>query len=154
MNYKGTHKSASEIARELGVSYLLEGSIGHVGDRVRVTAQLIQASDQTHMWSSEYDSDLGNLLQLESDVAGAIAQQVRIKLVAGTPARYTQEVVPESQVAYLRGLADWNLRTTRCPTPRSPGVMPSVRFSVWGVPWRQCLWRGTYRSGRLSWIQA
>jgi TolB-like protein/DNA-binding winged helix-turn-helix (wHTH) protein/Tfp pilus assembly protein PilF len=111
MNYKGTHKSASEIARELGVSYLLEGSIGHVGDRVRVTAQLIQASDQTHMWSSEYDSDLGNLLQLESDVAGAIAQQVRIKLVAGTPARYTQEVVPESQVAYLRGLADWNLRT-------------------------------------------
>jgi TolB-like protein/DNA-binding winged helix-turn-helix (wHTH) protein/Tfp pilus assembly protein PilF len=111
MNYKGTHKSASEIARELGVSYLLEGSIGHVGDRVRVTAQLIQASDQTHMWSSEYDSDLGNLLQLESDVAGAIAQQVRIKLVAGTPARYTQKVLPESQVAYLRGLADWNLRT-------------------------------------------
>jgi TolB-like protein/DNA-binding winged helix-turn-helix (wHTH) protein len=111
MNYKGTHKSASEIARELGVSYLLEGSIGHVGDRVRVTAQLIQASDQTHMWSSEYDSDLGNLLQLESDVAGAIAQQVRIKLVSGTPARYTQEVLPESQVAYLRGLADWNLRT-------------------------------------------
>jgi TolB-like protein/DNA-binding winged helix-turn-helix (wHTH) protein/Tfp pilus assembly protein PilF len=111
MNYKGTHKSASQIARELGVSYLLEGSIGHVGDRVRVTAQLIQARDQTHMWSSEYDSDLGNLLQLESDVAGAIAQQVRIKLVADTAARYTQKVLPESQVAYLRGLADWNLRT-------------------------------------------
>jgi TolB-like protein/DNA-binding winged helix-turn-helix (wHTH) protein/Tfp pilus assembly protein PilF len=111
MNYKGTHKSASEIARELGVSYLLEGSIGHVGDRVRVTAQLIQASDQTHLWSSEYDSDLGDLLQLESDVAGAIAQQVRIKLIAGTPAGYTQKVLPESQVAYLRGLADWNLRT-------------------------------------------
>jgi tetratricopeptide (TPR) repeat protein len=116
MNYKGTHKSASEIARELGVSYLLEGSIGHVGNRVRVTAQLIQASDQTHMWSSEYDSDLGNLLQLESDVAGAIAQQVRIKLVAGTPARYTQKVLPESQVAYLRGLADWNLRTPQSIT--------------------------------------
>jgi TolB-like protein/DNA-binding winged helix-turn-helix (wHTH) protein/Tfp pilus assembly protein PilF len=116
MNYKGTHKSASEIARELGVSYLLEGSIGHVGDRVRVTAQLIQASDQTHLWSSEYDSDLGNLLQLESDVAGAIAQQVRIKLVAGTPARYAQKVLPESQVAYLRGLADWNLRTRQSIT--------------------------------------
>jgi TolB-like protein/DNA-binding winged helix-turn-helix (wHTH) protein/Tfp pilus assembly protein PilF len=116
MNYKGTHKSASAIARELGVSYLLEGSIGHVGDRVRVTAQLIQASDQTHLWSSEYDSDLGNLLQLESDVAGAIAQQVRIKLVAGTPARYAQKVLPESQVAYLRGLTDWNLRTRQSIT--------------------------------------
>jgi TolB-like protein/DNA-binding winged helix-turn-helix (wHTH) protein len=64
MRFKGTQTSAAEIARELGVGYLLEGSVRHVGDRMRITAQLIQASDQTHLWASDYDSDLSNLLQL------------------------------------------------------------------------------------------
>jgi TolB-like protein/DNA-binding winged helix-turn-helix (wHTH) protein len=111
MGFKGTQKSAAEIARELGVGYLLEGSVRHVGDRMRITAQLIQASDQTHLWASDYDSDLSNLLQLESDIAAAVASQVQVKLMANERTRYTHLVKPEAQAAYLRGLEDWNLRT-------------------------------------------
>jgi TolB-like protein/DNA-binding winged helix-turn-helix (wHTH) protein len=111
MRFKGTQKSAAEIGRELGVGYLLEGSVRHVGDRMRITAQLIQASDQTHLWASDYDSDLSNLLQLESDIAGAVATQVQVKLMADERTRYTHLVKPEAQAAYLRGLEDWNLRT-------------------------------------------
>jgi TolB-like protein/DNA-binding winged helix-turn-helix (wHTH) protein len=111
MRFKGTQKSAAEIARELGVGYLLEGSVRHVGDRMRITVQLIQASDQTHLWASDYDSDLSNLLQLESDIAAAVASQVQVKLMAKERIRYTHLVKPEAQAAYLRGLEDWNLRT-------------------------------------------
>ena len=80
MRFKGKQQSIQEIARELGVGYLLEGSVRHAGDRVRVTAQLIQASDQTHLWAADYDSNLSDLLKLESDIAGAIASQVQVKL--------------------------------------------------------------------------
>jgi TolB-like protein/DNA-binding winged helix-turn-helix (wHTH) protein/Tfp pilus assembly protein PilF len=111
MGFKGTQKSAAEIARELGVGYLLEGSVRHVGDRMRITAQLIQASDQTHLWASDYDSDLSNLLQLESDIAAVVASQVQVKLMSNQRARYNHTVKPEAQAAYLRGLEDWNLRT-------------------------------------------
>jgi len=111
MRFKGTQKSAAEIARELGVSYLLEGSVRHVGDRMRITAQLIQASDETHLWASDYDSDLSNLLQLESDIAAVVASQVQVKLMSNERTRYNQTVKPEAQAAYLRGLEDWNLRT-------------------------------------------
>jgi TolB-like protein/DNA-binding winged helix-turn-helix (wHTH) protein/Tfp pilus assembly protein PilF len=111
MRFKGTQKSAAEIARELGVSYLLEGSVRHVGDRMRITAQLIQASDETHLWASDYDSDLSNLLQLESDIAAVVASQVRVKLMPNERTKYNHTVKPEAQAAYLRGLEDWNLRT-------------------------------------------
>jgi TolB-like protein/DNA-binding winged helix-turn-helix (wHTH) protein/Tfp pilus assembly protein PilF len=111
MRFKGGQKSAAEIARELGVGYLLEGSVRHEGDRVRVTAQLIQASDQTHLWAADYDSDLSDLLKLESDIARAIAGQVRVKLDTGPRRQSARPVVPRAQAAYLRGLEDWNLRT-------------------------------------------
>jgi TolB-like protein/DNA-binding winged helix-turn-helix (wHTH) protein/Tfp pilus assembly protein PilF len=111
MHFKGTQKTTAEIAHELGVGYLLEGSVRHVGDRVRVTAQLIQASDQTHLWAADYDSDLRDLLKLESDIAGAIAGQVQVKLDASSQMRFARQVLPEAQAAYLRGLEDWNLRT-------------------------------------------
>jgi TolB-like protein/DNA-binding winged helix-turn-helix (wHTH) protein/Tfp pilus assembly protein PilF len=111
MGFKGTQKSAAEIARELGVGYLLEGSVRHVGDRIRITAQLIQASDQTHLWAADYDSDLSNLLQLESDIAAVVASQVQVKLMSNQRVSYNHTVKPEAQAAYLRGLEDWNLRT-------------------------------------------
>jgi TolB-like protein/DNA-binding winged helix-turn-helix (wHTH) protein/Tfp pilus assembly protein PilF len=111
MQFKGTQKSAAEIAQELGVGYLLEGSIRHVGDRIRVTAQLIQASDQTHLWAADYDSDLSDLLKLESDIAGAIATQVQVKLNFASGKRFAHSALPPAQTAYLRGLEEWNLRT-------------------------------------------
>ena len=110
MQFKGAHKSSAEIARELGVGYLLEGSIRRAGDHLRVTAQLIQASDQTHLWAADYDSDLSDLLQIQSDIATAIAAQVRQKIDTSQP-RSAPSVAPEAQTAFFRGLADWNLRT-------------------------------------------
>jgi TolB-like protein/DNA-binding winged helix-turn-helix (wHTH) protein len=92
MLYKGTHKNSAQIARELGVNLLLEGSVRRSNDRVRITAQLIQASDQTHLWAESYDRDVSDILKVESDVARGIAgkilltlsKQVR-ELLASTP---------------------------------------------------------------------
>ena len=64
MQYKGAHKDAARIARELGATYLLEGSVRREGQRVRVTAQLIQAGDQTHLWADSFDRDLNDILKL------------------------------------------------------------------------------------------
>jgi TolB-like protein/DNA-binding winged helix-turn-helix (wHTH) protein/Tfp pilus assembly protein PilF len=112
MRFKGKQQSIQEIARELGVGYLLEGSVRHAGDRVRVTAQLIQASDQTHLWAADYDSNLSDLLKLESDIASAIAGQVQVRLDRAALRRAAHSVAPQAQAAYLRGLEDSNLRTS------------------------------------------
>ena len=80
MQYKGTKKGLPEIARELNVDAIVEGSIGRSGQRVRVTAQLIQASTDQHLWAETYDRGLGDILNVQSEVADAIAQQVRAQL--------------------------------------------------------------------------
>jgi len=113
MQYKGAHKSTSQIARELGVGYMLEGSVRRANDRVRVTAQLIQSSDQTHLWAASYDRDLSDFLKLQSEVALTIASKIQLTLSEQVEARLagTLTVNPEAHEAYLRGLEAWNLRT-------------------------------------------
>jgi TolB-like protein/DNA-binding winged helix-turn-helix (wHTH) protein len=113
MHYKGSSAAASQIARELGVDYLLEGSVRQASDRVRVTAQLIQSGDQTHLWADSFERGRSDVLRLQSDVAHAIAAKIQLTLsqqvedgLAGTPS-----VNPEAHEAYLRGLEAWNLRT-------------------------------------------
>ena len=115
MQYKGTRKNTAQIAKELGVQYLLEGSIRRSGNRVRVTAQLIQASDQTHVWAENYDRDLSDVLELQSDVARAVAANIRVELSQKTEARLAgvPRVVPQAHEAYLEGRQAWNLRTPR-----------------------------------------
>jgi TolB-like protein len=110
MQYKHSPKGATQIGRELGVDYILEGSVRREARRARVTAQLIQVSDQTHLWTQSYERELRDLLTLQKDVAGAIAQQIRLKLSAETHARLasTREVNPEAHEAYLKGLYFWN----------------------------------------------
>jgi TolB-like protein/Tfp pilus assembly protein PilF len=105
MHYKGTRKRADRIARELKVDYLLEGSLRREGSEVRVTAQLIQASDQTHRWAQTYDRDVASALVLQSDVAAAIAKEIDLAL---TPeVRATLAVKREVNLAahedYLKG---------------------------------------------------
>ncbi len=80
MTYRSTAKSVAEIARELGVDFVLEGSVRREADRVRIVAQLIRASDQTHVWTEGYDRDVRSILPLQGEVARAIARQ--------TPARF------------------------------------------------------------------
>lgn len=113
MQYKHSTKSAAEIGRELGVDYLLEGSARRADGRVRITAQLIQVRDETHMWAESYERDLRDILVLQRDVAAAIAQQIRLTLSADTRALLAQPrpVIPEAHEAYLKGLYLWNKMT-------------------------------------------
>jgi TolB-like protein/DNA-binding winged helix-turn-helix (wHTH) protein/Tfp pilus assembly protein PilF len=114
MKYKNTQKDVGEIGRELGVDFVLEGSVRRVGDRVRISAQLIQVRDQTHLWAESYERDAHDTLALESDVANAIAGQVERRLPAPHPlARRTnvRPVNPEAYDLYLKGRFYWNQRT-------------------------------------------
>lgn len=110
MHYKNCDKTVQEIGRELGVSYVLEGSVRRAGRRVRVTALLIRVADQTHLWSESYDRDLGNILALQSDLARAIADEIRIKLTPQERARLgsVRPVNPEAYEAYLKGRYHWS----------------------------------------------
>lgn len=113
MQYKGAHKDVAQIAKELGVNYLLEGSVRGSSDRVRVTAQLIVTKDQTHIWAQSFDRDSSDILKLQSEVARAIADKIQLTLSAQTTARLTQalSVNPQAHEAYLEGLEAENLRT-------------------------------------------
>ncbi len=113
MTYKGRKKTIDEIGRELRVQYVLEGSVRRAGDRARITAQLIEVGDQTHVWAESYERDLRDILALQADVAQAIAYEVQIKL---TPQEQTRlatagPVNPEAYRLYLTGRFLWNKRT-------------------------------------------
>jgi TolB-like protein/Flp pilus assembly protein TadD len=103
--YKHTNKKLSEIARELNVDGIVEGSVVRSGQRVRVTAQLIRASTDQHLWAETYERDLGDALALQSDVASAIAQQVQAQLTSDQQAqlRSARPVDPQAYDAYLKG---------------------------------------------------
>ncbi|HEV3253428.1 MAG TPA: winged helix-turn-helix domain-containing protein, partial [Candidatus Acidoferrales bacterium] len=114
MKYKNTQKDVQEIGRELGVDYVLEGSVRRVGDRVRISAQLIQVRDQTHLWAENYERDAHDTLALESDVAIAIAAQVERRLPAPHPLALrasARPVNPDAYNLYLKGRYYWNQRT-------------------------------------------
>ncbi|HEY1660775.1 MAG TPA: winged helix-turn-helix domain-containing protein, partial [Candidatus Sulfotelmatobacter sp.] len=80
MSYKHTRASIPQIAKELGVQYVIEGSVRRDSERVRITAQLIQVKDQTHLWAREYDRDLGHLLQLQEEIASEVANEIEFSL--------------------------------------------------------------------------
>ncbi len=105
MRYKGTKKSLPEIARELNVDGIVEGSVTRSGLRVRITAQLIHAPSDHHLWAETYERDLGDVLKLQSEVAEAIAQQVQAQVTPQqqTRLRSARTVNPEAYEAYLRG---------------------------------------------------
>ncbi len=113
MKYKSTKQRIREIGRELGVSHVLEGSVRRDRGRVRIAAQLIQVSDETHVWAENYDRSLGDILKLQSEVARAIARQIQVKLTSREERRHaaTPEVAPEAYEAYLKGRHLWNKRT-------------------------------------------
>jgi TolB-like protein/DNA-binding winged helix-turn-helix (wHTH) protein/Flp pilus assembly protein TadD len=105
MPYKGAKKSLPDIARELNVDAIVEGSAIRSGQRVRITAQLIQARTDQHLWAETYDRDLGDILNLQSEVSDAIAQQVRAQLTPRQQAQLHrgQAVNPAAYDDYLRG---------------------------------------------------
>jgi len=111
MHYKNTTKKADEIARELGVGYLLETSLRRVGDRVRITAQLIDASTQRHVWIEQYERDVGDVIAMQRDVASAIARRTVASLglmPTGSAPRATLGVTSSPAYEhYLRGRYHW-----------------------------------------------
>jgi len=113
MRYKNTNKTVAEIGQELGVSFIVEGSVRRAGSRVRVTAQLVQVRDQTHLWAESYDRRYDDILILQGDLARAVAKQIDVALtpsqatrLAGAPA-----ISAQSHEAYLKGRYFWNKRT-------------------------------------------
>jgi TolB-like protein/DNA-binding winged helix-turn-helix (wHTH) protein/Flp pilus assembly protein TadD len=113
MAYKGAGKPLPQIARELNVDAVVEGSVLRSGDQVRITAQLIEASTDKHIWSQSYEGELRDTLALQNRVANAIADQIRINLTPQEQAalRSAKAVNPEAYESYLKGRYFWNKRT-------------------------------------------
>ena len=137
-----------EIARQLGVAHILEGSVQKSGESVRVNVQLIKAANDSHLWADTFDRKLTDIFSVESEVAKAIAEQLRAKLTGQEEqviaAKPTDN--PEAYDAYLRGLA-YTLKTgqhtRQLPwrteiSQRSGAVGPEVRPCLGAAVIRRC----------------
>jgi TolB-like protein/Flp pilus assembly protein TadD len=113
MRYKGATKSLPEIARELNVDGIIEGSVQRSGNRVKVTAQLIHAPSDTHLWAESYERDLRDVLSLQDEVARDIANKVKVRLTPSEQALLSRSsmVDPQAYESYLEGRYYWNMRT-------------------------------------------
>ena len=113
MVYKHARKPLPQIARELNVDAVVEGTVLRSGDRVRITAQLIEASSDKHLWSQSYEGELRDTLALQSQVARAIAEQIRINVNPQEQAalKNVKVVNPRAYESYLKGRFFWNKRT-------------------------------------------
>jgi TolB-like protein/Tfp pilus assembly protein PilF len=113
MQYKRSRKDIPEIARALNVDYVVEGTVTRAGDRVRITAQLIAASTDRHVWAESYERAANDILSLQSELARAIAKQVDIRLTTQEQARLVERPVSlEARDLYLRGRFNWQTRDT------------------------------------------
>jgi TolB-like protein/DNA-binding winged helix-turn-helix (wHTH) protein/Tfp pilus assembly protein PilF len=113
MAYKNTRKPLSEIARELHVDAVVEGSVFREGSRVRITAELVQASTDHHLWADTYESQLGDVLSLQNRVSSAIVNEIRINLSPEDKVRLAKNpsVSPAAHEDYLKGRYYWNRRS-------------------------------------------
>ncbi len=107
--FKGRNVPIPEIARTLGVAHVVEGSVRKMGNRVRITAQLIDAQDGFHLWSDNFDRELQDIFAVQDEIAGLIAKNLQLKL--GAAARTTKTVNPEAHRLVLEGRHFWTLRT-------------------------------------------
>jgi tetratricopeptide (TPR) repeat protein len=152
MHYKGTNKTLPEIAKELNVDGIVEGSVMRSGTRIRITTQLLQARTDRHVWADTYDRDLGDVLKLQSEVAQAVAQQVRIQLTPEQQARFRSApaVNPKAYEAYLKGRftrpAGTQAAITQAQSYFEEAVREDPRFALAYVGLADCYGDlGTYR---------
>ena len=129
-HYKSAPENLPEIARQLGVAHILEGRVQKSGDAVRVNVQLIKAASDSHLWADTFDRKLTDIFSVESEMAKAIADQLRVKLTGQEEqviaAKPTDS--PEAHDAYLRGLA-YSLKTIDTPA-NSQGAQKYLREAV------------------------
>jgi TolB-like protein/DNA-binding winged helix-turn-helix (wHTH) protein/Flp pilus assembly protein TadD len=112
MHYKGTRKTLPEIAQELNVDSIVEGSVGRSGNRVRITAQLVHGSSDRHLWTEEYERDLTDVLLLQSEVAQAIAREIHIVLTPEDEMRLASARVVDPE-AYIWARKGWYYNNQR-----------------------------------------
>jgi len=115
MHYKGANKTLPQIARELNVDGVVEGSVQRSGERVRITAQLIRAATDQHLWAEEYERDSRDVLVMEEEVATDITKKIRVRLTPEEQALLSgaHPVDPEAHEAYLKGRFYWYKRTDK-----------------------------------------
>lgn len=113
MRYRSANKPLRDIAQELGVDAVVEGTVSRSGDRVRVTANLLQASPERHLWAQSYERGLRDVFALQGELARAIADEIRIKMTAQEHARLAvaRPLDPEVHEAYIKGRFYWGKRT-------------------------------------------
>jgi TolB-like protein/Flp pilus assembly protein TadD len=128
MRYKGVDKPVAEIARDLGVQAVVEGSVLRSGDRVRITAQLIRVPADEQMWAHSYEGDLRDTLALQSEVAQAVAEHIRATLSRRQQAvlRNPKTVSPDAYEDYLKGRFFWNKRT-------GDGLKKAIDYFTWAI---------------------
>ena len=116
MHYKQSREPLDQISRELGVQYVLEGSVRRDADNVRIAAQLIRVRDQTHVWARQYDRQPQSLLTLQREIGQEVADQIQLTLVNHQSAEPSSQLPlsPQQYEAYdlyLKGQYFWNKRT-------------------------------------------
>ena len=114
MQYKGSPKRIAEIARELNTGTLIEGSVRKAGNKVRITVQLIDGSNEAHIWAQNYDKPLDDIFAIQSEVAAKVADTLKLRLVESKKERLERGPTrnTEAYTLYLRGIFYWNKRTT------------------------------------------
>ncbi|WP_109488398.1 tetratricopeptide repeat protein [Occallatibacter savannae] len=121
MQYKHAKGNLKNIAGELGVDAIVEGAVARSGNRVRITAQLIRASTDQHLWADSYERDVSDILAVQTDIAAAVARELRIQLALQTPAAaQPRPLNQEAYAEYLRGRYAWNLR-------REPAILEAIQ---------------------------
>jgi eukaryotic-like serine/threonine-protein kinase len=113
MHYKGTTKQPPDIAAELGVNYLIDGSLLRMGELVKISARLINAQNNDYIWAKEYERDFKNILGLQGEIAKAIASQIEVKLTPQEETLLTKHrpVNPETYEMYMKGMFHLNKLT-------------------------------------------
>ena len=154
MRFKGTTKTLPEIGGELGVDAILVGSVQRAGGRVRISAQVIRASTDTHLWAKEFDRDITDVLALEADVARAIAEEIKARVTPEESSRLarTRTVSPEAHDAYLLGRHHY---WRQSPEPNSrPPLSISTAPSVCSRTTPQRTQRSHSRGARLATLES
>src|SRR5438128_3684923 len=113
IRYKATTKPIIEIGKELGVNTILEGSVRKSGNKIRITAQLIDASSEEHLWTQEYDRELEDIFTIQSDIAKRIAKALKVRVMQGESLRLEKKAtgIPEAYAFYLKGRHSSSTRT-------------------------------------------
>src|SRR5215470_2959363 len=129
MHYKGSHQTLPAIARELNVDAVVEGTVIRSGDRVRITAQLLDARSDRHLWAKAYDRDIHEIMSLQQDVADNIFQEIQARLTPEENLRAgrKRQVNPEAYDNYLRGLYFWHKFTAEGMTRAAEYFEKSVQ---------------------------